>query len=180
MATTTKQNRELAKIGRDALDSIRDLARALDAKAHAEWYASSLKGAALKKAAVLCGHTPQSMTADEMREAIAEALVDGSYTPDEIEIDEEKARERIHEAALEVTVRSGWESSASEFTAQEFCILITTGGPAVRIRGELDNGEPSRAWLEVQDWGTPWIEHVAMGEDHAAVMAYARQFYFGE
>jgi hypothetical protein len=38
----------------------------------------------------------------------------------------------------------------------EFQVLITTGGPGLRLTGELCNGEPERCWLEHQDWGTPW------------------------
>ena len=60
----------------------------------------------------------------------------------------------------------------------EFCILLSTGGPASRIRGELDNGEPCRAWLEVQDWGTPWTQYFDIEQD--TLLAYARCFYFGE
>jgi hypothetical protein len=74
--------------------------------------------------------------------------------------------------------------------AEEFNILLATGGPAVRIVGELDQGEPSRAWLEVQDWFTPWTEYVGttsksdpgMLENQASqdvLLTYARQFYFG-
>ena len=63
--------------------------------------------------------------------------------------------------------------------AAEFCILLTTGGPAVRIRGELDEyNEPRRAWLEVQDWFLPWTEYVCADSD--VLLNYARCFYFGE
>jgi len=36
-------------------------------------------------------------------------------------------------------------STAAEAKAEEFCILLTTGGPALRIRGELNQHmEPDR------------------------------------
>jgi hypothetical protein len=39
----------------------------------------------------------------------------------------------------------------------EFMILLCTGGPAVRIRGELDRySEPEKPRIEYQDWFTPW------------------------
>lgn len=92
--------------------------------------------------------------------------------------DEDDATQRILDDALSVEVRSGWESSASEFTAAEFQILLTTGGPAVRIMGEVDGGEPTRAWLAVQDWGKPWTQYFPA--DEKVLLAYARCFYFGE
>lgn len=89
------------------------------------------------------------------------------------------ALERIIEDALSVEVRSGWGAVGDCLQPEEFAILITTGGPAVRIRGELDeNREPHRAWLEVQDWGTPWMEY--FGASQETLLAYARCFYFGE
>lgn len=89
----------------------------------------------------------------------------------------DEAEERIHEDALSVEVRSGWATPGEPLAAEEFCILLSTGGPASRIRGELDShGEPCRAWLEVQDWGTPWTEYVP-AESHV-LLAYARCFCF--
>lgn len=91
---------------------------------------------------------------------------------------EYKAEQRIQDDALEVSVRSGWESSKDEFEAEDFIILLCTGGPAVRIRGELSDGQPDRAWLEYQDWGTPWTRFFDVEQD--ALLAYAQCFYFGE
>jgi hypothetical protein len=93
--------------------------------------------------------------------------------------DEDQARERIYEDPLEVLVRSGWSGQGAELTPEEFSILLCTGGPAVRIRGELNEyGEPSRAWLEHQDWGTPWTEYHG-DHDTEALIAYASQFLGG-
>jgi hypothetical protein len=93
--------------------------------------------------------------------------------------DREEAEQRIQEDALSVEFRSGWVTNREEMVAEEFNILLGTGGPAVRIMGELDgNGEPSRAWLEVQDWFTPWTQHVGASQD--TLLAYCRCFYFGE
>jgi hypothetical protein len=61
--------------------------------------------------------------------------------------------------------------------ASEFCILLCTGGPAARILGELDeHGEPYRAWMEYQDWGTPWTQFVPANQD--VLLSYARCFCF--
>lgn len=93
--------------------------------------------------------------------------------------DREDAERRIHEDALSIEVRTGWYSIGERPDSFEFNILLTTGGPAVRIRGELDDSRgPCRAWLEVQDWGTPWTRYYDASQ--AVLLAYARCFYFGE
>jgi hypothetical protein len=94
--------------------------------------------------------------------------------------DRDDAEQRIHEDALSVEMRSGWATSREEMNQpEEFKILLATGGPAVQIRGELDDdGVPRRAWLEVQDWGTPWTHYSAADSD--TLLAYCRCFYFGE
>ena len=95
--------------------------------------------------------------------------------------DEEEACERIREDALDVQVRDGWHAPGVTNDAEEFFILLCTGGPAVRIMGEFDeHGEPSRARLEYQDWGTPWALYHTQGTEHDALLTYCRQFYFGQ
>ena len=90
--------------------------------------------------------------------------------------DKDAAREAIQEDPLSVEVRSGWVSIGGNMEPEEFQILLCTGGPAVRIMGELDeHGEPSRAWLEYQDWGTPWTHYATRGAQDA-LLAYAREF----
>lgn len=92
----------------------------------------------------------------------------------------DEAQERLREHPLSVQVRSGWTEPGGEFEAEEFAILLCTGGPAVRIRGELDSSaEPDRAWLEYQDWGTPWTEYHGEGCEHETLLTYCRCFYFG-
>lgn len=92
---------------------------------------------------------------------------------------EDDARQAIQEDALSVEVSSGWYTPGSDHEPEEFNILLCTGGPACRIRGELGQWkEPDRAWLEYQDWGTPWTEYFDADQD--TLLAYAREFYFGE
>jgi hypothetical protein len=92
---------------------------------------------------------------------------------------EEQARERIQEDALSVEVRSGWESPSTPMEACEFRIVLCTGGPHVEIRGEIGAyGEPTRAWLNYQDWGTPLTQYFDIDQD--TLIEYCRQFYFGE
>lgn len=110
------------------------------------------------------------------------AALEKAVTLDGEELDEDKARERIQEDALSCLVRSGWYSpgdSDADKAPSDFELLLTTGGPAVRIRGELGaNMEPSRAWLEVQDWGKPWTQYFQASQE--TLLTYARCFYFGE
>tara|TARA_R110000803_G_scaffold80444_7_gene146280 strand:- start:6563 stop:7042 length:480 start_codon:yes stop_codon:yes gene_type:complete len=92
---------------------------------------------------------------------------------------EDQAREALQEHALSVEVRSGWDIVGGDTEAAEFKITICTGGPAVRVMGELDHhGQPCRAWLEYQDWGTPWTQYFDVSQ--ATLIAYAQSHYFEE
>lgn len=95
---------------------------------------------------------------------------------------EDEARERIMEDPLEVQVRSDWHAPGElHATPSEFYILLCTGGPAVRIMGELDDAlQPSRAWIEYQDWGTPWTHAVSIPLEQSTLLRYCAQFYYGE
>lgn len=94
---------------------------------------------------------------------------------------EDQALERIQEDPLSVEVRSCWGSPGEKMEACEFQILLCTGGPAVRIVGELDQwNEPNRARLEYQDWFTPWQIMYTDSDDTAVLVMYAEQFYYGE
>lgn len=93
---------------------------------------------------------------------------------------QDDASERIQEDPLEINVRSNWQSIGETLEPSEFTILLCTGGPAVRIVGELDQyNQPSRAWIEYQDWFTPWTELVD-GVSHSDLLTYCQQFQFGE
>jgi hypothetical protein len=102
----------------------------------------------------------------------------------------EDAEQRIQEDPLSIEVASDWTVLGEPLQAEKFNILLCTGGPAVRIVGELSDGEPSRAWLEVQDWFTPWIEYrgtISKTDPNAydvpsqdVLLTYARCFYFGD
>jgi hypothetical protein len=89
--------------------------------------------------------------------------------------DREDAEQRILEDAL--SLRIFGERTDGEWVADRFELLLGTGGPAVRIMGELEGGEAHRAWLEVQDWGTPWTHHYESGMG-AVLLTYARCFCY--
>lgn len=106
---------------------------------------------------------------DELREAAGDCA------------SEDEARDRIQEDPLSVQVRSGWYSPGeTDQQPEEFEILLCTGGPAVRIMGDLNSfGQPTRAYLQYQDWGTPWTNYYEPGLGDTLV-EYASHFYFGE
>lgn len=95
--------------------------------------------------------------------------------------DEEATRERIQEDALSVCVRSAWCMPGSQEynTPAEYELLLCTGGPAVRIMGDLsEHCEPTTARLEMQDWGLVWTGYYD-DVDQDVLLRYARCFYFG-
>lgn len=90
------------------------------------------------------------------------------------------ALDAILEDPLEVTVRSGWYAPGSEGSGlpEEFCILLCTGGPAVRIVGELDVGSvPIKPRVEYQNWFEPWKELPLGDKKRAAVLRYVQCFF---
>lgn len=92
----------------------------------------------------------------------------------------EEAEQRIGESVLSVSVRDGWHTpgAPSEDGPEEYEVLLSTGGPALRIWGKLrEHGEPDTAELQMQDWGTPWTRYPAPEE---TLLAFVRCFYFGE
>lgn len=116
------------------------------------------------------------------------ALEEGAETADaegETYNDADAVRERAEESALDVAVRGGWHTPGTESELEGFMILLSTGGPALRITGDLGRYcEPRDAILEHQDWGTPWTEYrpdVADADDwDDALQWFVGCFYFGE
>lgn len=112
---------------------------------------------------------------------------------DDVEMSREAAEQRIHEDALSVEIRSEWHSPGTQPSdvPAEYRILLCTGGPAVQIVGKLsERGEPETACLQMQDWFLPWTDYqpswnsaamyAAKQDAQDVLLAYARQFYFGE
>lgn len=110
----------------------------------------------------------------------AEELAEFENARDDTECDsQESVQDRIQEMPLEICVRSGWVRSQEDMQPEEFMILLCTGGPAVRIMGELDhNNSVYSAWIEYQDWGTPWTQY--FNADQSTLIEFCNHFYFGE
>ena len=117
---------------------------------------------------------------ESIKEMVA-ALTEAANTPDR-----EAAENSIHESALSVEVRTGWRLAvgAEDDKPTEYRILLTTGGPALQLVGELnEHGEPETAELQMQDWGLPWQKWAPTPLDmeyDETLLTFARCFYFGE
>lgn len=97
----------------------------------------------------------------------------------------EVAEQTIQESPLSVRVRvrSGWVDVGheSKMEPEEFEILMSTGGPAVRIMGTLNEyREPDSARIEWQDWFKPWTVDELDVEESETLLEFCRVFYFGE
>lgn len=95
--------------------------------------------------------------------------------------DIEQAQDAISDDPLSVQVRSDWHDPGDldDGYNAEFEILLCTGGPACRMRGDLGrDSQPERAYLQYQDWGTSWTEFFTGDMD--TLLDYARQFWFGD
>ncbi len=167
--------KDLTDAEKDAAADLAAAIRAAEEAADSEEERAALD-AAVKEAAEAAEDAADRLAdfdRDELGELEAAARPCGNEC-----VDADQARLMIEEDALSVQVRSGWVSPGEEMQAEDFEILLATGGPAVRIRGELDaNGEPHRAWLEVQDWGKPWTQYFGIEKD--TLLAYANCFTYG-
>jgi hypothetical protein len=111
---------------------------------------------------------------------LSQALKDAQESGDDDAI--EAAERAIDEDPLSVQVRDGWYTPGAESTGpEEFEILLSTGGPASRIRGQLDDhGYPENFHIEVQDWFQPWQSFVGLTGAQGDLIRdyYLSRFYF--
>ena len=106
-----------------------------------------------------------------------------SLNPTTIEQEEEieQTKESILNSVLSIQVRSGWTSLNESFEPQEFNILLSWGGPSLRIIGDLNEyKEPENPVLQFQDWFTKWEDLKINSQQYDALVWYCSQFYFGE
>ena len=122
------------------------------------------------------GHI-ESMVEDFEKVTYLESL---NVTTNEDEEKLEEIKESVLNSALSVEFRSGWYSSLDdEQVPEEFKILLTWGGPALRIIGELDNYGPVNPKLQYQDWGTFWTDFEITEDQQEALNWFCNCFYFG-
>lgn len=172
------------------LESIQEMVGNLERESAAELFASDLSAEQCIKILEAESYEIDQVevidcetSLNALREMVAEVAADEATDIDGFEFDEETARETLEQSVLSVEVRSDWYtpgSSEDDRKPCEFNILLTSGGPALRLIGELDEyGQPTRAWLEYQDWGTPWTHYYVEGAGDVLVK-FASCFYFGE
>ena len=115
-----------------------------------------------------------------------------TYTKAEESDDYEKQdeiRESIHNSALSIQVRANeWQDSKNFFSdcerkdrvkPDQFNILISWGGPALRVVGGLNQyQQPEKPSLQYQDWGTPWTAHDLTEDQEHILCWWCSMFYF--
>lgn len=168
METVTDQRYEsLKKTWQCAIDSIRDMVKALNCDYDRLEELRDMKEDYDPHENIVAWKDTEE--AEELAELEDQA---GDCT------DRYDAETRIQEDPLSIEYRSGWVSSREDMEPEEFCILLSTGGPASRIVGEIRDGQAHRPRLEVQDWGTAWTEFQHNSEDIEALEAYCACFSF--
>ena len=92
----------------------------------------------------------------------------------------EETKESILNSALSVEFRSGWYSSLDdELVPEEFKILLSWGGPSLRIIGEIEENFAVNPKLQYQDWGTLWTDLEITEDQQDALNWFCNCFYFG-
>ena len=103
-------------------------------------------------------------------------------TPDQEEKLEE-IRESILNSALSVEFRNGWYSDLYHLKGVtepiEFKILLSWGGPSLRIIGEIEENFAVNPKLQYQDWGTLWTDLEITEDQQKALNWFCNCFYFG-
>jgi|HubBroStandDraft_1064217.scaffolds.fasta_scaffold1431714_2 hypothetical protein len=56
---------------------------------------------------------------------------------------------------------------------------VMSDGALMCAIGELSDGQPTRAKLQVQDWFTPWTDYRGDAISSDDLLTYCQQFYFG-
>lgn len=175
MTTEQDKDTQLQEIGRCAFDSIAEMVAALECdydrldelREERDAYERPEDGE-------IVGTVAEMWAADNPEDA--EELKELEEAAGECK-DREEAEQRIHEDPLSLQIRSGWTSPGEDMVPEEFELLLGTGGPAVRIIGELDQHlEPCRARLQAQDWFTQWTDY--RGGDQDTLLTYCRCFSF--
>lgn len=94
--------------------------------------------------------------------------------------DEERAREAIEQGHYGIELRGGWYAPGGrdEDGAQEYCVTLGGGGPAMRIVGELEDGSPSTARYQFQDWFKPWTDAELSEKESAILLQWVGHLYF--
>ena len=185
MTEKTKEQTEyekLQEIGRRAMESIAEMVDALECDYdRKEALETELEDACTGQSEHnVWGNEWLEATANDDQHTMQEAaqeLIELRKAAGECE-SREDAEQRIQEDPLSLEFRSGWSTSREDLQPEEFKLLLGTGGPAVQIVGEINDGEPCNVRLQAQDWFTPWTDY--RDQDEETLLTYCRCFYFGD
>lgn len=134
---------------------------------------------ALEQAAAQLDSIHELFTAAQNARDGLPAIADGNEFDDE-----DAVREYAMEQALSVEVRCAeWHTPGDEYgTADEFRIVVCTGGPHVEIRGSLNQwSEPENAEIYANDWFTTLESLDGYSEEKAEALDwFCGLFYYGE
>tara|TARA_Y100000004_G_scaffold188172_1_gene241945 strand:+ start:836 stop:1258 length:423 start_codon:yes stop_codon:yes gene_type:complete len=122
------------------------------------------------------GHI-ESMVEDFKKVSYLESL---NVTTNEEEQEIEQIKESIINSALSVQFRSGWTDNYDQLQIEEFKILLSWGGPALRVIGDLDEYKQcENIKLQFQDWGTYWTDYELTEIEEKSLNWFCNCFYFG-
>tara|TARA_R100001198_G_scaffold91326_1_gene69481 strand:+ start:428 stop:847 length:420 start_codon:yes stop_codon:yes gene_type:complete len=123
------------------------------------------------------GHI-ESIVEDFEKISFLESL---NVTSNEDEEEIEQIKESINNSALSVEFRSGWSTNYDELEIEEFKILLSWGGPALRVIGDLDQyKQAENVKLQFQDWGTYWTDYELTEKEEESLNWFCNCFYFGD
>ena len=95
----------------------------------------------------------------------------------------EEITQEVLNAALSLEFRNGWYSDLYHLKGVtepiEFKILLSWGGPALRIIGEIEENYAVNPKLQFQDWGTYWTDFEITEDQQKALNWFCNCFYFG-
>lgn len=109
-----------------------------------------------------------------------------SYLKYDEDEDLERIEREVEEMPLSIDVRSGWVYHADfrdSAMPEEFRILLSTGGPAVQIIGEIsEQGDAECVKVQYQDWFLPWKSLPVFDDINVekALEWFCSRFYWGE
>jgi hypothetical protein len=175
-AKTETTEEKLQRIGEGAMSYIMDMVAALSLETAAPAFVATLTDEEVTAHLVsLYTENEDEDTlaslkgrgVENLRDTLTQEIEDG-FEPDGFEFDEDAAREAIQEDPLSFQVRSGWYQPGSEDNEpEEFELLLSTGGPATRIIGDIDRGTSWGSGIEQQNRGfliytlRPYLANIA-------------------
>jgi len=91
-----------------------------------------------------------------LHKAYQEAMLDSDE-------DCEALEEEAYALALSLEVRSDWQSVGDTLEPTQGRLLISTGGPALQVLLDIDDGRGSDPCLQIADWGLNWTDYKPKG-----------------